>query len=62
MTPYILKGSQLPLLRCAETLALPHICYVLILILAQTEQNVNGYKQYYYGLKSIALMLTVVYH
>ena len=62
MTPYILKGSQLPLLRCAETLALPHICYVLIFILAQTGQTVNGYKQYYYGLKSIALMHSVRYY
>jgi hypothetical protein len=31
-------------------------------ILAQTLQNVNGYKQCNYGLKSIVLMHAVRYH
>lgn len=62
MTPYLLKGPALPLLRIAQTLALPHICYVYDFILAQTLQNVNGYTYYFYGLVTIVLMHRVRYY
>lgn len=34
----------------------------MLFMLAQTLQNVNGYKQYFYALVSIALMHVVRYY
>ena len=54
--------AYLPLVDGSKPSLLPHICYVYDSILAQTIQNVNGYKQNYYDIKSIALMHVVRYY